>query len=72
MGAEAILNYTLLYQKTAKFTSEARIYETFKNGEDVRWENKLFSKQVLGLQQSLDIQCILKIQDCQDTIGLMI
>lgn len=44
MGAEAIINYTLLFQKTAKFTSEARIYETFRNGEDVRWENKLFLK----------------------------
>jgi Protein of unknown function, DUF481. len=41
-GAEAIMNYDLLFHKDAKFVSEARLYETFKDGEDFRWENKLF------------------------------
>lgn len=41
-GAEAVLNYDLLFHKDAKFVSEARVYETFKSGEDFRWENKLF------------------------------
>lgn len=43
-GAEAIMNYDLLFHKDAKFTSEARLYETFDKGEDFRWENKLFLK----------------------------
>lgn len=43
-GAEAIINYSLLFHKTARFVSEARIYETFKNGEDIKWDNKLFLK----------------------------
>jgi hypothetical protein len=44
MGAEALMSYSLLFHKSAKFTSEARLYETFKNGEDLKWENKLFLK----------------------------
>lgn len=43
-GAEAVANYDLIFHKDAKFTSEARLYETFDNGEDFRWENKLFFK----------------------------
>jgi hypothetical protein len=43
-GAEAVVNYDLLFHKDAKFVSEARLYETFENGEDFRWENKLFLK----------------------------
>lgn len=43
-GAECIINYSLLFSQTAKFTSEARIFETFKNGEDIKWDNKLFLK----------------------------
>ena len=43
-GAEAVLAYALLFHESAKFTSEARFYETFKNGETLRWENKLFLK----------------------------
>jgi hypothetical protein len=43
-GAEGVLNYDLLFHKDAKFVSEARVYETFENGEDFRWENKLFLK----------------------------
>ncbi|MDR2427159.1 MAG: DUF481 domain-containing protein [Endomicrobium sp.] len=43
-GAEVVANYDLLFHKDAKFVSEARIYETFKDGEDFRWENKLFLK----------------------------
>ena len=43
-GAEGIMNYDLLFHKDAKFTSEARVYETFKDGEDVVWDNKLFLK----------------------------
>ena len=44
IGAEAIANYTLLFHQSAKLTSEARLFETFKNGENLRWENKLFLK----------------------------
>ncbi|MDR1941581.1 MAG: DUF481 domain-containing protein [Endomicrobium sp.] len=44
MGAEVVLSYSLLFHKSAKFISEARLYETFKNGQDLKWENKLFLK----------------------------
>ena len=43
-GAQAIANYSLLFHQSAKFTSEARFFETFKEGENLRWENKLFLK----------------------------
>lgn len=43
-GAEAIATYSLLFHKSAKFTSEARLFESFDDGEDLRWENKLFLK----------------------------
>ncbi|MCL2144960.1 MAG: DUF481 domain-containing protein [Endomicrobia bacterium] len=43
-GAEGVLNYNLLFHKDAKFVSDARIFESFDNGEDFRWENKLFLK----------------------------
>jgi hypothetical protein len=41
-GAESVLNYDLLFHKDAKFVSEARLFESFKNGEDFSWDNKLF------------------------------
>ncbi|MDR3112998.1 MAG: DUF481 domain-containing protein [Endomicrobium sp.] len=45
-GAEAIMAYSLLFHESAKFTSEARFYETFEEseGETLKWENKLFLK----------------------------
>ncbi len=43
-GMEAIANYSLLFHKSAKFTSEARFFETFKDGENLKWDNRLFLK----------------------------
>ena len=43
-GAEGIINYSLLFHQSAKFTSDFRVFETFETGEDLRWENKLFLK----------------------------
>jgi hypothetical protein len=43
-GAEAVLSYALLFHESAKFISEARFYETFKSGENLKWENRLFLK----------------------------
>ena len=45
-GFEAVISYGLLFHESARFTSEARFYETFKEaqGETLKWENKLFLK----------------------------
>jgi hypothetical protein len=44
-GGEAILNYSLLFRQSAKFTSQLRLFETFTPiGEDIYWENRLFLK----------------------------
>ncbi|AKL98295.1 DUF481 domain-containing protein [Endomicrobium proavitum] len=43
-GAEAVANYTLQYLKVLKFTSEARVFETFAHGENLQWQNRLFLK----------------------------
>jgi len=43
-GAEGVMNYSLLFHKSARFVSEARVFESFENGEDLRWDNRLFLK----------------------------
>jgi hypothetical protein len=43
-GLEVVMIYALLFHESAKFASEARFYETFKDGENLKWENKLFLK----------------------------
>ncbi|MCL2335108.1 MAG: hypothetical protein FWC57_03485 [Endomicrobia bacterium] len=43
-GAEAIMDYNLTFNKAAKFMSQARFFESFGFGEDLRWDNRLFLK----------------------------
>ncbi|MDR1696472.1 MAG: hypothetical protein LBR69_07625 [Endomicrobium sp.] len=46
VGAEGVVNYVFVFQESMKFTSDFRVFETFKKerGEVVTWDNKLFLK----------------------------
>jgi hypothetical protein len=44
-GGESVIDYVFLYLQNTKFTSQLRIFETFKPvSEDIYWENRLFFK----------------------------
>jgi hypothetical protein len=44
-GGESVIDYIFLFRQNTKFTSQFRIFETFKPMcEDIYWENRLFLK----------------------------
>ncbi|MDR1086982.1 MAG: hypothetical protein LBL16_01900 [Endomicrobium sp.] len=44
-GGESVIDYVFLYRQNTKFTSQLRIFETFKPlRQDIYWENRLFFK----------------------------